>query len=84
MHTGNVEGLEIQEKTFSIEEKKVLLSIVEENRCLWDSASPDFLNKKIQHSSRITRDKSRLYKKGIPRSQRIFYIPITSQALFRP
>ena len=52
---GDVEENEIQEKaqekTFSIEEKKMLLSIVEENRCLWDSASPDFLNKKKKHEA---------------------------------
>ena len=55
MHTGDVEAVEIQEKTqektLSIAEKKVLLSIVEENRCLWDSASPDFLNKKKKHEA---------------------------------
>lgn len=53
MHTGDVESeaIEIQEKTFSTEEKKVLLSIVEENRCLWDSASPDFQNKKKKHEA---------------------------------
>ena len=52
---GDVEANEIQEKTrekaFSIEEKKMLLSIVEENRCLWDSAIPDFLNKKKKHEA---------------------------------
>ena len=53
MHTGDVESeaIEIQEKTFSTEEKKVLLSIVEESRCLLDSASPDFLNKKKKHEA---------------------------------
>jgi len=53
VHTGDVESeaIEIQEKTFSTEEKKVLLSIVEENRCLWDSASPDFQNKKKKHEA---------------------------------
>ena len=54
-HDGNVEANEIQEKTqektFSIEEKKMLLSIVEENRCLWDSANPDFLNTKKKHEA---------------------------------
>ena len=51
VHMGDVEAVEIQketqEKTFSIEEKEVLLSIMEENRCLWDNASLDFLNKKL-------------------------------------
>ena len=54
-HTSDVEANEIQEKTqektFSIEEKKMLLSIIEENRCLWDSAIPDFLNKKKKHEA---------------------------------
>jgi len=71
-----LEAVEFQEKTFSIEEKKLFLGIVEENRCLSDSASPDFLKKKeetqgLQRSSGITRDKSRLYKKGTPQSQDI-------------
>ena len=55
MHTGDVEAVEIlqktQEKTFSTEAKEVLLSIVEENRCLWDRASHDFLNKKKKHEA---------------------------------
>lgn len=46
-----LEAVEFQEKTFSIEEKKLFLGIVEENRCLWDSASPDFLNKKKKHEA---------------------------------
>ena len=51
VHMSDVEAVEIQKepqkKTFSIEEKEVLLSIMEENRCLWDNASLDFLNKKM-------------------------------------
>lgn len=34
---------------FSIEEKKMLFSIVEENRCFWDSVSFDFFNKKQKY-----------------------------------
>lgn len=55
VHTGDVEAVEIlektQEKTFSIEEKNVFLGFVEESRCLWDSASRDFLNKKKKHEA---------------------------------